>query len=36
MVYFDSDGPFTVLASNDDAFAKIPSEDLEALLGDIR
>ncbi|MDX1392446.1 MAG: fasciclin domain-containing protein, partial [Rheinheimera sp.] len=29
-----SDGPFTVFAPNDAAFAKIPSADLNALLGD--
>ncbi|NRA65618.1 MAG: fasciclin domain-containing protein [Pseudobacteriovorax sp.] len=29
-----SEGPFTVLAPNDDAFAKIPAADLEAILAD--
>ncbi len=29
-----SDGPFTVFAPTDDAFAKIPAEDLQALLAD--
>jgi transforming growth factor-beta-induced protein len=28
------EGPFTVFAPNDDAFAKIPKEDLDAVLGD--
>jgi len=29
------EGPFTVLAPNDDAFAKIPPEDLEGILANI-
>lgn len=31
----DSEGPFTVLAPTDDAFAKLPAGTVEALLGDI-
>jgi uncharacterized surface protein with fasciclin (FAS1) repeats len=30
----NGDGPFTVLAPNDDAFAKIPKETLDAVLAD--
>ena len=33
MLYF-TEGPFTVLAPTNDAFDKIPAEDLEALLQD--
>ncbi len=29
------EGPFTVFAPNNDAFAKIPEEDLNALLADV-
>lgn len=32
---FSIEGPFTVLAPNNDAFAKIPKEDLDALLANV-
>lgn len=35
MIYFHLEGPFTVLAPNDDAFAKIPKDELEALLANV-
>ena len=34
MLNFFTEGPFTVLAPTNDAFGKIPAEDLEALLQD--
>ena len=34
MLKFFTEGPFTVLAPTNDAFNKIPAEDLEALLQD--